>query len=400
MIQVIIKYGRPIVLAITKGGASAISWVWGIATTINWGTSTPDKLWGVPVSATVAVNTNPPSISGTAVVGQTLTATPGTWTGIATVNGNWQRNGVDIVGAKLLNYTLVQADAGNTSNITYLETATNTAGSADATSNQIAQILTVRTSAFLTASAISDATIRGGLNTFDIGMIANSLDTKMRAVYPYATDKSTLSDILGQFKFNFMNAVDTNAAYRLSFNGTSTASSNGWIPNGTNAYANTFFQASSGWTNTNSVSFGVYTRNNTATAAVMGSSENVITIPDASFLYTHLNNNLVYTATTTGAPFSSVSSIGATSGLFVVSRTASNLTTVYRNGTSIGTTVKASTGRSTIPFWLGAANFNGYVEYGKGEWAFAFIADGLSGAEASTFYTLVQGLQTTLGRNV
>jgi hypothetical protein len=141
MIQVIIKYGRPIVLAITAAGSSAITWIWGIATTINWGTSTPDKLWGVPESATVAVNTNPPSISGTAVVGQTLTAIPGTWTGIATINGKWQRNGVDIVGATLIDYTLVAADMGT--NIAYQETATNTAGSASVTSSSITIIDTI-----------------------------------------------------------------------------------------------------------------------------------------------------------------------------------------------------------------------------------------------------------------
>lgn len=145
MIQIIIKYGRPIVLAIKKSGSTPpiLSWIWGTITGTNWGTSSPGKLWGVPESATVAVNTSPPSISGTAVVGQTLTATPGVWTGIATVNGNWQRNGVDIVGAKLLNYTLVQADAGNTSNISYIETATNTAGSANATSNALTILATL-----------------------------------------------------------------------------------------------------------------------------------------------------------------------------------------------------------------------------------------------------------------
>jgi hypothetical protein len=45
MIQVIIKYGRPIILAVAKNGAIAISWIWGTATTKNWGASS-GKNWG------------------------------------------------------------------------------------------------------------------------------------------------------------------------------------------------------------------------------------------------------------------------------------------------------------------------------------------------------------------
>ena len=47
MIQVIIKYGRPVVLAVQKAAGSipVISWIWGTATTKNWGTSS-SKNWG------------------------------------------------------------------------------------------------------------------------------------------------------------------------------------------------------------------------------------------------------------------------------------------------------------------------------------------------------------------
>lgn len=195
MIQIIIKYGRPIVLAVTKAAGSIppiLSWVWGTATTINWGTSTPDKLWGVPESATVAVNTNPPSISGTPVVGQTLTAIPGTWTGIATINGKWQRNGVDIIGATLIDYTLVQADAGNTSNITYLETATNTAGSASAVSNQITQILDELANTYIGVETLTLTEINA-INQFYLNIKSQGYETAIKRMNIYANVNSTLS---------------------------------------------------------------------------------------------------------------------------------------------------------------------------------------------------------------
>ena len=162
------------------------------------------------VSTPIAPAISSVTISGTAAVGQTLTATASGVTGspTPTLSYQWKRGATNI-GTNSSTYTLVAADAGNTSNITCVVTATNSAGSANATSNTIAQILTVRTSAFLTASAISDATIRGGLNTFDIGLIANSLDTKMKAVYPFVGGTASTH------RWNFMDARDLNAAYRL-----------------------------------------------------------------------------------------------------------------------------------------------------------------------------------------
>jgi hypothetical protein len=68
------------------------------------------------------VNTAPPTISGTPVVGQTLTASPGTWS----VNGltfayQWQRAGADIAGATGATYQVVNADQG--ASITVVVTA-------------------------------------------------------------------------------------------------------------------------------------------------------------------------------------------------------------------------------------------------------------------------------------
>lgn len=83
-------------------------------------------------------NTAVPTISGTPTVGQTLTATSdGTWTGTPTptLARNWQRDGVDIGGATGTTYVLQAGDA--THQISVLVTATNTAGSATASSTSL-----------------------------------------------------------------------------------------------------------------------------------------------------------------------------------------------------------------------------------------------------------------------
>jgi hypothetical protein len=86
------------------------------------------------------VNTIAPVVSGTGVVGQTLTTTNGTWSGTLpfTYTYQWQRNGSPISGATSQTYVLVSADAGT--NVRCVVTATNSVGTASASSNAIAVI--------------------------------------------------------------------------------------------------------------------------------------------------------------------------------------------------------------------------------------------------------------------
>jgi hypothetical protein len=78
-----------------------------------------------------------PSISGSTGLGDTLTRTEGTWSGVPTpsLTGQWRRNGAAIPGETGATYTIVAADSG--ADIDYLETATNAEGSTSADSNDI-----------------------------------------------------------------------------------------------------------------------------------------------------------------------------------------------------------------------------------------------------------------------
>ena len=79
-------------------------------------------------------------MSGTAQVGQTLTAHNGTWSGTApiTYTYQWQREGANIAGATGSTYTPVTADVAHTLDV--VVTAHNTAGSASATSAPTAAV--------------------------------------------------------------------------------------------------------------------------------------------------------------------------------------------------------------------------------------------------------------------
>ena len=98
------------------------------------------------------VNTAPPTISGTPTVGQTLTASNGTWSNSPTSFAyQWLRcNGggnscVSVANGAQQTYTLVGADAGHTMRVKV--TATNADGSASAQSAQTAQVASGTSSA-------------------------------------------------------------------------------------------------------------------------------------------------------------------------------------------------------------------------------------------------------------
>ena len=112
---------------------------------IEFKTSTLDDFGGGTISTgggSPPVNTGLPVVSGSAVVGQVLSASSGTWSGVPapTFGYAWQRcdsggaNCAPIGGATSQTYTLVAGDAGST--IRVVVTATNTSGSASASSAQ------------------------------------------------------------------------------------------------------------------------------------------------------------------------------------------------------------------------------------------------------------------------
>jgi Concanavalin A-like lectin/glucanases superfamily len=132
-----------------------------------------------PSSATAVVaaippsNTAPPSISGTTIDGQTLTASTGTWSGTPPISYAYQWESCDssggacssISGATGSTYVLGDGDVGNTLRVTV--TASNSGGSASATSAASAVIL--RAPSNTTAPAVSGTTQEGQTLTASSG---------------------------------------------------------------------------------------------------------------------------------------------------------------------------------------------------------------------------------------
>ena len=96
------------------------------------GTATGSASLFVPAIA--PSNTAPPTVSGMAAVGKTLSCSGGSWKGAPTPSFTcqWLRDGVPIAGATELTYTVQSADAGHS--LVCEVTATNSAGTTTATS--------------------------------------------------------------------------------------------------------------------------------------------------------------------------------------------------------------------------------------------------------------------------
>ena len=256
-----------------------------------------------------------------------------------------------------------------------------------------ASTYTTRTAAFAIATGITDTTILNALNTFDTGLISNGLDTKMKAVYPFVGGTSTTC------KYNFMNAVDTNAAFRLQFNGGLYFSTTGVQGGGVNGYANTYFTGSN-WNNINNNSMGIYTR--TTQGALSQCDIGAFSVPYSNnFLASYYSDSKFY-AVINGVDNSSNLTYTNTEskGFYIANRTSSTVLNGWKNGTKIGTNTVAPVNLLNVPLYLFAYSNQGSPQLiSTKELQFAFMGDGLSDTEASNLSTLVHNMQTTLGRN-
>ena len=253
--------------------------------------------------------------------------------------------------------------------------------------------------AFITAAGITDATQQSAINTLVVDLKAYGVWTKMKAIYPFVGATSSTH------KWNLKDPRDLDAAFRLVFSGGGTHSSTGYLPNGTNGYADTFLTPSTSLTNFNT-HFSFYSRTNNNGDFVdfgvsRGSLSGFTNRMVMHIKWSDLNAYHDQYDGTNGRITVSMSSINS-NGLFTSNRTANNVFKVFRNAAIIGS--KTNTVTTTLPqlkLSISARNDEGIMQnYSNRECAFASIGDGLTDTEAANLYTAVQAYQTSLSRNV
>jgi hypothetical protein len=240
--------------------------------------------------------------------------------------------------------------------------------------------------AFITAAAITDPTQQTAINTLVVDLKGYSLWTPIKALYPFVGGTAS------QHKFNLKNPLDTDAAFRLVFNGGWTHSSTGALPNGTNAWANTYLVAQ-GTLGLNSTHVSVYSRtnNNSQNAPAIGNvtggsiAEVSMWLNFGNAAYLRVNN-----------PTASSTSNFDSRGMFIGNRNSSTQINLSIRGTQT-TFNQNSNSLLTNPFQLGGVNPN---NFDNKQLAFASIGDGLTAQNMTDLNTAVVAFQTALSRNV
>ena len=249
--------------------------------------------------------------------------------------------------------------------------------------------------AFLSAAGITDPTIESAVNTLVVDLKGYSIWTKMKAIYPFVGGTASTH------KWNLINPLDTNAAFRLTFNGGWTHSANGALPNGTNGYAETYFNISSGFTTANRGSAGGYWRTPTPNVGgyLFGINDPVLSISSRFWIRT-IGTAMDHYAG--GAILLRESGVTDFSGFRAMSRVASNnLFAIKKDGSFITVTTNIFTGFSnrTLPF--AAVNQSGvFASFSTSQIAFGYISDDITQTEMTDLRTAVQAFQTTLSRQV
>jgi hypothetical protein len=240
--------------------------------------------------------------------------------------------------------------------------------------------------AFVTNAGIVDQVEANAINNLVIGMKADGIWSKMKAIYPFVGGTAS------QHKFNLKNPLDTDGAFRIVFNGGWTHSVNGALPNGVNGWADTKLIAQN-VLSLNSTSIGVYSRSNTdilapSIANVTGSQANECSL----FLRT---SNTTFLRVNAGSPATATTTDSR--GLFIANRSNSTQINLQVRGTQT-TYSNISNLLNNIPFLLGGYNSSSLFD--NKELAFAFISDGLTSQNMTDTNTTVQTFQTALNRQI
>jgi hypothetical protein len=201
--------------------------------------------------------------------------------------------------------------------------------------------------------------------------------------------------IAAQFKYNLVNPVDSDAAFRLVFNGGWTHSSTGATPNGTNGYADTKLVPSSNLT-INNQSYSVYSRSNTAAG-----NKRELSVSNAGEIgiLIKYSGDLFYPII--GAGTYPTSANTDSRGFFIANRTDGTNIKGYKNGSLVVNSAQIANLPSSQPVYLSAKNNGGTaIEFSDRQLAISTIGDGLTDTEAANLYSRVNTFQVALSRNV
>ena len=246
--------------------------------------------------------------------------------------------------------------------------------------------------AFLTAIGNTSPTIESAINTMVVDLKSYGLWTKLLVIYPFVGGTATSN------KYNLKDPRDLDVAFRLTFNGGITQT-NGFNPNGTNGYAQTYYIPNNNVT-LNNEHISIYSNTNNTPSA--GDNVDIGTIGDG-LEYSSLLGLRGTSGTISRFNYETITASDTTrAGFFVVEKSSANSPKIYKNGTLQLNGTSGGNGLSSYGVLIGTTSLFGSSPYGDGysnqNYCFVSMGSGLTATDNTNLYTAVQACQTTLGR--
>jgi len=232
---------------------------------------------------------------------------------------------------------------------------------------------------FIDTASISPQNEKDAIVELVSALKENGLWDKMSVIYPF---------VGGTASAHSYNLKDT-STYQITWGGTSLTHDSNGITGNNSGYGNTGYISG----NKDSMSVGVYIRNNVASNAALAVTQispNVSTLLYPSDYLSRINSPATLSLPARNPQGHTIASTS------LIDRTD------YSNGVVIGTlATPGGSAVNTIPMFIMARNLIGSAgSQSNFNISLAHIGDGLTGAEALTLYNIVQTFQTTLGRQV
>ena len=257
---------------------------------------------------------------------------------------------------------------------------------------------------YITARGITDEDHESYLQTLETALFTAGLinddgtsNGKLDALWLFGGTQATATG----HKWNFIDAQNTDEAFRLTMYGGLTHNSNGITGNGTDGYIDTHFAASD-FGGQDDAHVGIYIRNDLNPGAALKGAYGARHSSFNGTVFFPRYNSTLYSAlnSATGSGTANTN----TTGHWVTSRTSSTVSKLYRNGSEFwdsGLTSSASQPAASIK--LLAVDFNeGQFIYQHSAYniAGAHMGGKLTATEISDLYDALDAYYTSLGINV
>lgn len=254
---------------------------------------------------------------------------------------------------------------------------------ADSTPFSFTANLDTDADAIVTAQSIVSQNTKINIHNLVTSLKDYGIWSKLYALYPIFANTPTKQ------KFNWIDPQDTDAAFRLTFNGGTESLERNVIHNASNSYLDTHFNPSTDYTSTSDASMGVFSNLSTINNAACMGVGNTFVATDSIMIYPKFSN--IFYGNVFGSTIAGTANTDA-SGMFVVTRGSSTEFSYHKRGSSTidTTSVQGVSGVPNGNIWIGAGNrVSGSAsnQYSSLVHGWAFIGKHLTIAEIDDLYT-------------